>query len=180
MAPLTPEPVLPALDIALRLLTALACGTVIGLNREFHNKPAGFRTFGLVSVGSALIVILIHQMEHTGPDAVSRVVQGVVTGIGFIGAGVIFHRGSHVEVQGLTTAAAVWLTAGLGMAAGAGQMKLAWMGFGIGLLLLLVGGPIERLLTRALRRLTGKPTRHERRVGATPRPPHAHRDEVQR
>jgi uncharacterized membrane protein YhiD involved in acid resistance len=74
----------------------------------------------------------------------------------------------------------VWLTAGLGMAAGAGQMKLAWMGFGIGLLLLLVGGPIERLLTRALRRLTGKPTRHERRVGATPRPPHAHRDEVQR
>jgi putative Mg2+ transporter-C (MgtC) family protein len=156
----TVEPVLSTAEIAIRLLTALACGTVIGLNREFHNKPAGFRTFGLVGVGSALMVILIHQMEDTGPDAVSRVVQGVVTGIGFIGAGVIFNRGSHEQVRGLTTAAAVWVTAGLGMAAGAGQMKLAWMGFAIGLALLLVGGPVERVLTRTLRRVTSKRQKH--------------------
>ncbi|HEV7714503.1 MAG TPA: MgtC/SapB family protein, partial [Steroidobacteraceae bacterium] len=79
-------------EIALRLLTAFACGAVIGLNRDFHRKPAGFRTFGLVSIGSATVVLIMQQMYGSGPDAVSRVIQGVLTGIGFLGAGVIFHH----------------------------------------------------------------------------------------
>lgn len=148
-----PEPVLGTSEIALRLGVALACGAIIGLNREFHRKPAGFRTFGLVGTGSALIVLMMHQMSGSGPDAVSRVVQGVVTGIGFLGSGVIFHRMAHAKVVGgLTTAAAVWLTAALGMAAGAGQLKLAGLGLVFGMVLLVVGKPLERVLERLFRR----------------------------
>jgi putative Mg2+ transporter-C (MgtC) family protein len=137
---------LPPLAIVLRLLLAFACGAAIGLNREFHRKPAGFRTFGLVSIGSALLVIVM-QNGHGGPDAQSRVIQGIVTGIGFLGAGVIFRRESPTKVSGLTTAAAVWLTAGLGVAAGLGQYVVAIAGAVLSLLLLLLGGPFERLIT---------------------------------
>ena len=104
-------------DTLARLLLALACGAVIGLNRDLHRKSAGFRTFGLVSVGSAIVALVITQVS---PDvnAVSRVIQGVLTGIGFLGAGVILHQPTSSRVTGLTTAAAVWLTAGLGLACG--------------------------------------------------------------
>ena len=138
-------------DIVLRLLTALACGAIIGLNRDFHRKPAGFRTFGLVSLGSALVVLVMHQVAGSGADAVSRVIQGVLTGIGFLGAGVILRRESHAKVAGLTTSAAIWLTAGLGMAAGAGQFLLAWICLAFAMALLLLGGPFERLLERVLK-----------------------------
>ena len=136
---------LPLLDVLLRLLAAFVCGAVIGLNREFHRKPAGFRTFALVSLGSAIVVIVME--GNGGPDAVSRVIQGILTGIGFLGAGVIFRRESPSKVSGLTTAAAVWLTAGLGVAAGLGQYPVALAGTVISLLLLLLGGPFERLIT---------------------------------
>ena len=146
------HPALPFLEILLRLLMAFACGAVIGLNREFHQKPAGFRTFGLVSIGSAVVVIVMHLEPDSGPDATSRVIQGVLTGIGFLGAGVIFRRESPNKVAGLTTAAAVWLTAGLGIAAGAGHYSVAAAGMVMGLVLLLLGGPFERLLTRSRKR----------------------------
>jgi len=136
---------LPHLEILLRLFTAFVCGAAIGLNREFHRKPAGFRTFGLIAIGSALVVIVMEHEFGAGPDAVSRVIQGVLTGVGFLGAGVIFRRAPS-KVAGLTTAAAVWLTAGLGMAAGAGQYFVALTAAGMGLLLLLLGGPFERRL----------------------------------
>jgi len=136
---------LPLLDVLLRLLLAFLCGAAIGLNREFHRKPAGFRTFALVSLGSAIVVIVIE--GEGGPDAASRVIQGILTGIGFLGAGVIFRRESPSKVSGLTTAAAVWLTAGLGVAAGLGQYTVAVAGTAISLALLLLGGPFERLIT---------------------------------
>jgi len=136
---------LPLLDVLLRLLAAFLCGAAIGLNREFHRKPAGFRTFALVSLGSAIVVIVME--GNGGPDAVSRVIQGILTGIGFLGAGVIFRRQSPNKVSGLTTAAAVWLTAGLGTAAGLGQYSVVIAGTVISLLLLLLGGPFERLIT---------------------------------
>ena len=144
-------------EIVIRLLVALLCGAVIGLNRDFHRKPAGFRTFGLVSLGSALVVVMMQELPGSGPDAVSRVVQGVLTGIGFLGAGVILHRVQLAKVAGLTTAAAVWLTAGLGLAAGAGQVRLALLGLAFGMAMLLLGGPIEHLLERLLRRQRPKP-----------------------
>jgi putative Mg2+ transporter-C (MgtC) family protein len=138
------RPDLPELEIVLRMLMAFACGAIIGLNREFQGKPAGFRTFGLVSIGSAIVVIVMEMEFGSGADAVSRVIQGVLTGIGFLGAGVIFRGKSPDKVEGLTTAAAVWLTAGLGMAAGAGQYLIAAVGTVLGLALLLLGGPFER------------------------------------
>jgi putative Mg2+ transporter-C (MgtC) family protein len=145
---------LPLLEILLRLLMAFACGAVIGLNREFRRKPAGFRTFGLVSIGTAVIVLAM-QLSG-GSDAVSRVIQGVVTGIGFLGAGVIFRREHpHHKVTGLTTAAAVWLTAGRGVAAGLGEYVLASAGVLSGLLLLVLGSRFEHLITG--RRTKGRP-----------------------
>jgi putative Mg2+ transporter-C (MgtC) family protein len=153
-------------DIVIRLLTALACGAVIGLNRDIRGKPAGFRTFGLVGLGSALVVIVMHDTPDTGADALSRVIQGVLTGIGFLGAGVILHRVQPAKVAGLTTAAAVWLTAGLGMAAGSGQLTLTWIALVLGLLVLVLGRPVERLLERLL-----KPRRRKSRVPSDPPTP---------
>ena len=127
-----------------RLLLALACGAVIGLNRDLHRKSAGFRTFGLVSVGSAIVALVITQ-RSSDPNAVSPVIQGVLTGIGFLGAGVILHQPTSSRVSGLTTAAAVWLTAGLGLACGLGQFPLALAGLGVALAILIFGRPIERL-----------------------------------
>jgi putative Mg2+ transporter-C (MgtC) family protein len=147
---------LSALQIVLRLLLAFACGAAIGLNREFHRKPAGFRTFALVSIGSAILVIVM-QNGHGEPDAQSRVVQGIVTGIGFLGAGVIFRRESPSKVSGLTTAAAIWLTCGLGVASGLGQYVVAIAGTVLSLLLLLFGGPVERVLTGRDKKHGAKP-----------------------
>jgi len=144
-------------DILMRLGTALACGAIIGLNRDFRRKPAGFRTFGIVSMGSALVVIVMHNMPYGGADALSRVIQGVLTGIGFLGAGMILHRQQPAKIAGLTTAAAVWLTAAIGMAAGSGQLKLAWIAFALGMSLLLLGGPFERMMERLLKRPRAKP-----------------------
>jgi putative Mg2+ transporter-C (MgtC) family protein len=173
MAAFPPEPVLPTSEIALRLAVALACGAVIGLNRDIRGKPAGFRTFGVVALGSALVVLLMHQMSGSGPDAVSRVVQGVLTGIGFLGAGVILHKVRIGKIAGLTTAAAVWLTAGLGMAAGAGQIKLAVLGLLFGMVLLVIGGPVERLIERIVDRIFPRKPKngHARRAPHRPNLP---------
>src|SRR5262245_10908865 len=103
-------------EILVRLSCALVCGVVIGLNRDLHGKPAGVRTFGLVSLGSAVVILASLQASPENADAMSRVLQGILTGIGFLGAGVILHRTDPVRVAGLTTAAAVWITAGLGVA----------------------------------------------------------------
>ncbi|HEY5101459.1 MAG TPA: MgtC/SapB family protein, partial [Steroidobacteraceae bacterium] len=92
-------------EMLARLLMALACGAVIGLNRDLHHKSAGFRTFGLVSVGSAIVAVVITQMSPDA-NAASRVIQGVLTGIGFLCAGVILHQPTSSRVTGLTTAAA--------------------------------------------------------------------------
>lgn len=147
------------IDIVIRLTTALACGTIIGLNRDFHGKPAGFRTFGLVGLGSALVVLTMHQISDSGADAVSRVIQGVLTGIGFLGAGVILHRTQPAKVQGLTTAASVWLTAGLGLAAGAGQLQLTWTALILGMLVLMFGKYCEKLFEK----IFGKPKSQKHR-----------------
>src|ERR1700686_1059413 len=103
------------LDIILRLGAAILIGSVIGLNRELHHKPTGMRTLGLVALGSALAVLAVAD----DPQAdISRVIQGVITGIGFLGAGVILHRPTGGKVHGLTTAATIWVTACLGILCG--------------------------------------------------------------
>ncbi len=141
------------LDLVCRLLAAHACGAAIGINRDLHHKSAGYRTISMVSTGAAIVALTVGDMS-TDPNAASRVVQGVVTGIGFLGAGLILHPTDSVRVLGLTTAAAVWLAAGLGMACGFGEYRVAGVGIVMSLVILVIGGPLEK----SIERLTGRYT----------------------
>jgi len=100
-----------------RLLVAIAAGFAIGFERQWHHKPAGLRTNILVATGAALFVLLSIQMTAEKGD-VTRIIGQVVTGIGFIGAGIIFKEG--IKVHGLTTAATIWCSAAIGSIAAAG------------------------------------------------------------
>lgn len=111
------------LRVLVRVFVAAALGGVLGFERERAGKAAGLRTHMLVSMGCALFVLFPAESGMATGD-LSRVIQGVATGIGFIGAGTILKRPDTTEVHGLTTAAGVWLTAAVGAAVGAGQIWL--------------------------------------------------------
>jgi len=102
--------------IIIQLVVAVFLGALIGLEREYQGKEAGLRTYSLVSLGSALFTIISFQMLSSGDP--TRVIQAVATGIGFIGAGLIIRR--QFRVEGLTTAAGLWVTAAVGVAVGSG------------------------------------------------------------
>jgi putative Mg2+ transporter-C (MgtC) family protein len=116
-------------DVLLRLLAAAAAGGLIGLNRDLADKPIGVRTLGLVSLGAATISIAGIQVQGMAEnaDAMSRVVQGIIqgvmAGVSFIGAGVILRNAEARTVEGLTTAATVWMSAALGVACGLGAWR---------------------------------------------------------
>ena len=118
-----PDPA-QAVRITIRFFAAIAVGAIVGFEREQTGKAAGLRTHLLVSVASALFVLAPLEGGMATND-VSRVIQGVATGIGFIGAGAILKRKDDSEIQGLTTAAGIWLTAAAGIAAGLGRLGLA-------------------------------------------------------
>jgi putative Mg2+ transporter-C (MgtC) family protein len=122
-----------------RLGTALVAGAVLGLDRELKRKPAGLRTHSLVAIGSALVVMVTLVAADNSGEAASRAIQGVITGIGFLGAGVIMQYEHERRVEGLTTAASIWVAAGLGMAAGAGLIELVLVALAAALLVLLSG-----------------------------------------
>ena len=111
----------------IRLLVAGLLGAVVGLQRERTGKAAGLRTHMLVSAGAAIFVLAPLQ-SGMGDDALSRVIQGLTTGIGFIGGGAILKLSHQQQVQGLTTAAGIWMTAGVGVAAGLGRHGTALAG----------------------------------------------------
>lgn len=113
-------------QITLRLLIAAILGGILGFEREQKGKAAGVRTHMLVAMGAALFV-LVPQMSGSQADAMSRVVQGVIAGIGFLGAGTILknQEGDEGHVKGLTTAAGLWLTAAIGVSAGLGREATA-------------------------------------------------------
>jgi putative Mg2+ transporter-C (MgtC) family protein len=114
------------LRVAVRLLAAALVGGLLGAEREAAGKAAGLRTHMLVSLGAALFVIFPAEAGMNIQD-LSRVVQGVATGIGFIGAGAILKRSDSDAIHGLTTAAGLWLTGAIGLAAGVGQLWLSFM-----------------------------------------------------
>ncbi|MGG9970719.1 MgtC/SapB family protein [Ferruginibacter sp. SUN002] len=122
---------------------AFVIGAVIGLEREFRSKPAGFRTMILICVGSCLYTILSKESGDNSPD---RIASNIVTGIGFIGAGVIFKEG--ISVNGLTTAALIWITAALGMAIGYHNYPLTIVVAGMVLIALFVLEPVQRFINR--------------------------------
>jgi len=122
--------------VLLRVFAAVLLGAVVGIERERAGKPAGLRTHMLVSLGTAVVVIAC-QDSGMSLDGLSRVIQGMVTGIGFIGAGTILKLNEQREIQGLTTAAGLWMTAAIGVAAGLGILGVAVIGT-LGTVLILV------------------------------------------
>jgi len=129
-------------SLVTRLLTAMILGALIGAQRERSGKPAGLRTHMLVAMGGALFVLapLEAGMELEG---ISRVIQGIVTGIGFIGAGAILKLQDKREIEGLTTAAGIWMTAAVGIAAGLGHLGLALVSTVLTWITLSIIGKIE-------------------------------------
>ena len=134
------------LDVMERLLLAAAAGGLVGLEREFHRKSAGFRTNILIAMGSALFTMLSGTLAASGGGDSTRIASQILTGMGFLGAGAIIR--TNRNVHGLTTAATVWVNAALGMAAGAGQFHMTVIAVGITLGVLLVLTPFERVFER--------------------------------
>ncbi len=135
-----------------RLVAATLLGAGLGLDRELSDKPAGLRTHALVALGAALFSLVPLQLMAPGGAvdlaAVSRVVQGVVAGVGFIGAGVILHQEDGRRVHGLTTAASIWLAAALGVAAALGLWRVGILVLVLALLLLSLGARLEQAIHR--------------------------------
>jgi putative Mg2+ transporter-C (MgtC) family protein len=141
------------LEVVTRLGAAAVIGGAIGLNRHLHHKSTGLRTLSLVATSAAgLVLAILHTTDGTAHvDAMSRVIQGIMTGLGFIGAGVIIRDQTVDKIHGLTTAAAVWTTAVLGALCGMGAWRIAIALTCVVALVLSVGGPIERWCNAALR-----------------------------
>ena len=133
--------------MALRLVLAMLVGAILGLNRWLHHKSAGIRTHSLVAIGAATAIMLIGDFVKDDAQSVSRVLQGLITGLGFLGAGVIIREQRSQRVHGLTTAASLWACALIGATFGAGQFALGGLSMGAILLTLLLGGPLERLIS---------------------------------
>src|SRR5262245_11465761 len=132
------------IDATLRLGAAVIAGGLIGINRDLHGKPAGVRLNALVAVGSALFVMVGVDLAPDSGQAVSRVIQGITGGIGFLGAGIIIRNVPGGRVQNLNTAATIWVTASLGTACGVG----AWLYVGLAtaavLVILTLGLALDR------------------------------------
>jgi putative Mg2+ transporter-C (MgtC) family protein len=128
---------------AAQVSVAFVIGAIIGLEREFRSKPAGFRTMILICVGSCLYTVL---SKESGLGSADRIASNIVTGIGFIGAGVIFKEG--ITVNGLTTAALIWVTAALGMAIGFHYYPLAIVVSIMVVIALFVLEPVQRFINR--------------------------------
>ena len=133
-----------------RVFAAVLLGAVVGIERERAGKPAGLRTHMIVSLGTA-VVVMACQDAAMSLEGLSRVIQGIVTGIGFIGAGTILKLNEEREIQGLTTAAGLWMTAAIGVAVGLGVLGIAVIGTLVTVLVLV----LEHILYA--RRNTQKP-----------------------
>jgi putative Mg2+ transporter-C (MgtC) family protein len=150
-------------ETAVRLGAALILGAIFGLNRELHGKPAGLRTHALVSLGAAVATIIVLKSPNRSlpidPNAIGRVVQGILTGIGFLGAGVIL-RDPNGHVTGLTTAATIWICAVLGIACGLGYWFILAITVCLAAFALLFGNRVERLAERLFKRHESGPPDH--------------------
>ena len=135
------------LRVGIRLFAALILGGIIGIQRERSGKAAGFRTHMMVCLGTAVFVITCSGVGMAF-DAVSRVIQGLVTGIGFIGAGTILKHESEGEIKGLTTAAGIWMTAAIGITIGLGAVGIALISTVLALIILALAQPVEDFLLK--------------------------------
>jgi putative Mg2+ transporter-C (MgtC) family protein len=138
-------PAMDSVEILLRLGLATLAGALLGLNRDLHGKPTGVRTLGLVGLASAVVVLAV---SHGDQNNVGRVIQGIVTGIGFLGVAVIVRNPDGQQVTGLTTAACVWTTAAMGAACGVADWRVVLIGYAFVFVILHLGGPFEKLVHR--------------------------------
>jgi putative Mg2+ transporter-C (MgtC) family protein len=127
-------------ELMLRLLLAAGLGAAIGVEREYRRKPAGLRTNILIGLGAALFTIVSIQIGGTGA-APDRIAAQVVTGVGFLGGGAILRSGHNV--QGMTTAATIWVNAAIGIAAGTGQFAMAAEATALTIVVNAILGPVE-------------------------------------
>jgi len=132
-------------EFALRVCVATVCGVVLGYERAQSHKNTGMRTLGLVGLGAGA---LMAALQHAGAsfDTTGRVIQGLLAGIGFLGAGVILHGRGDERPHGLTTAAAVWITAILGVVAGVGELVAALVVAALAFTILRLGARVDRAL----------------------------------
>lgn len=126
----------------IRLIAAVVLGAIIGIEREWRGKPAGLRTHVLVTLGTTLFV-LASSASGMNSDGLSRVIQGLTTGIGFLGGGAILKLTAERDVQGLTTAAGIWMTAAIGVTVGLGGLGMALLATVLTIIVLAVLGKIE-------------------------------------
>ncbi|RYY19648.1 MAG: MgtC/SapB family protein, partial [Sphingobacteriaceae bacterium] len=136
------------LEDLISMLISVICGGIIGFEREYKNKPAGFRTIVLITLGSTIFTIV---SKH-GAGADDRISANIITGIGFIGAGVIFK--DQFSVRGLTTAAVIWTSAAIGMTTGIGYHALAFVFTAITMIILSLVTKVERLISRIKKQKT--------------------------
>src|SRR5260221_904700 len=136
----------------MRLGIATLAGGLIGLNRDLHGKPIGLKTLGFVGLATAMVVMLADPAGDSTKisDAASRIIQGILTGIGFLGAGVIVHAEHRFRIRGLTSAACTWFAACVGIACGIGRWLIVAVALVIAFMLLTVGRRLERWLHHAL------------------------------
>ena len=134
-------------EMLLRLGFAMVLGAILGIDRDMHNKPAGLRVLAMVCLGSCAIVMVsittISTVAGAPGDGLLRTVQGVLSGIGFLGAGVIMRTQGTDQLHGITTAASIWISAILGMICGTGQWLLATCLFGFAWCILVFGRWVE-------------------------------------
>ncbi len=138
-------------SLTYRLSLAVFVGGAIGWNRQAAGKPAGLRTHMLVSLGSAIFALIpLMANFSTSTDTLSRVIQGVATGVGFLGAGEILHQSvqesGKPKIKGLTSAATIWLTAALGIVAGCGFWQLSFLATIMALFILSAAKKLERIV----------------------------------
>ena len=132
-------------DLVLRLLLAAGLGGLLGLERQIHGRWAGLRTHMTVAMGAATFTLLALAVSGANERAdVTRVIQGIAAGIGFLGAGTILKLGDQMEIKGLTTASAIWLTAAVGVAAGLAEYAVAIAATLITLIILALLRPLEK------------------------------------
>lgn len=129
-----------------RLLIAVLLGGVLGIERQLHGRWAGIRTHMMVSLGAAIFTIAAITIAPNDPNEVTRAIQGIAAGIGFLGAGTILKLSTEVEVKGLTTASSIWLAAALGTVAGMGEYALATASGLMSVLVLAILRPLTKSL----------------------------------
>lgn len=143
------------IHVIIRLMAATLLGAVVGIQRERAGKPAGLRTHILVTLGTTVFVLSCSGFGMSS-DGLSRVIQGIITGIGFLGAGSILKLNEERDIQGLTTAAGVWMTAAIGVAVGLGSLGIALLSTLFTLIILALARPYELRAKKREANLEGK------------------------